>query len=40
MFQIYDLYLERGGEEIRVADFVYGSVPPPPPTLPSSAETG
>ena len=34
MFQMYDLYLERGGEEIPVADFVYGSVPVSPPSLP------
>lgn len=36
MFQIYDLYLERGGEEIQVADLVYGSIPPPPPAQPSA----
>ena len=36
MFQMYDLYLERGGDEIQVADFVYGSAPVPPPALPST----
>jgi uncharacterized membrane protein YkvI len=34
MFQIYDLYRERGGEEVQVADYVYGSVPIPPPVPP------
>ncbi len=36
MFQIYDLYLERGGEEIPVADYIYGSVPVTPQGVPPS----
>ena len=35
MFQMYDLYLERGGEEIAVAADVYGRVPGTPPPLPA-----
>jgi len=34
MFQIYDLYLERGGKEIVVADYIYASVPVTPPPFP------
>ena len=40
MFQMYDLYLERGGEEIEVADDVYGSVPVMPPPFPPSLPPG
>ena len=40
MFQMYDLYLERGGEEIAVADYIYGSVPVTPPAVPPSLPGG
>ena len=40
MFQMYDLYRERGGEEIPVADYVYGSVPITPPAAPPSLPGG
>ena len=40
LFQMYDLYLERGGEEIEVADDIYGSVPVTPPSLPPSLPAG